>query len=167
MPQICDMGQTALLPYCVIIVCGFRPAHIYYHTKQSSNLRPCSVSWRRTSDARNMSKLWTLKKRKWKCVSSWLCLVRNYVTMMHGQKNIKFISSQQARQIYKFSHITRQTHIYNCTKLSLNLRSCSASWRWASNARNMSRLWTLIKCKWKLSVYQVGYVYYVIRLISI
>jgi hypothetical protein len=26
----------------------------------------------------------------------------------------------------------------------------------------MSRLWTLIKCKWKWSVYQVGCVYYVI-----
>jgi hypothetical protein len=30
----------------------------------------------------------------------------------------------------------------------------------------MSRLWTLIKCKWKWSVYQVGCVYYVILLIS-
>jgi hypothetical protein len=40
--------------------------------------------------------------------------------------------------------------------------SCSASWILASNARNMSRLWTLIKCKWKWSVYQVGCVYYVI-----
>jgi hypothetical protein len=43
-----------------------------------------------------------------------------------------------------------------------NLRSSSVSWRWASNARNMSRLWTLIKCKWKWRVYQVGCVYYVI-----
>jgi hypothetical protein len=43
-----------------------------------------------------------------------------------------------------------------------NLRSCSDSWRWASNARNMSRLWTSIKCKWKWIVYQVGCVYYVI-----
>jgi hypothetical protein len=30
----------------------------------------------------------------------------------------------------------------------------------------MPRLWTLIKCKWKWSVYQVGCVYYVILLIS-
>jgi hypothetical protein len=48
----------------------------------------------------------------------------------------------------------------NELKLTPNLCSCSVSWRWASNARNMSRLWTLIKWKW--SVYQVGCVYYVI-----
>jgi hypothetical protein len=34
--------------------------------------------------------------------------------------------------------------------------------RWASNARNMSRLWTSIKWWWMWSVYQVGCVYYVI-----
>jgi hypothetical protein len=28
-----------------------------------------------------------------KCVSSWLCLLRNYVTMMNGQQNIKSINS--------------------------------------------------------------------------
>jgi hypothetical protein len=27
---------------------------------------------------------------KVKCVSSWLCLLRDYVTMMHGQQNIKW-----------------------------------------------------------------------------
>jgi hypothetical protein len=54
------------------------------------------------------------------------------------------------------SHILRQTHIYNCTQQSPNLRSCSASWRWASNARNMTRHWTSIKWKWKWSVHQVG-----------
>jgi hypothetical protein len=60
------------------------------------------------------------------------------------------------------SHILRPTHIYNCTQYSPNLRPCSASWRWPSNARNMSRHWTPIKCKLKWSVYQVGCVYYVI-----
>jgi hypothetical protein len=62
------------------------------------------------------------------------------------------------------SHIPRPTHIYNCTQQPPNLRSCSVSWRWARNARNISRLWTLIKCKWKWkwSVYQVGCAYYVI-----
>jgi hypothetical protein len=32
------------------------------------------------------------------------------------------------------------------------LCSCSASWGWASDARNMSRLWVLIKWKWLWSV---------------
>jgi hypothetical protein len=32
------------------------------------------------------------------------------------------------------------------------LRSCSASWGWANDARNMSRLWVLIKWKWMWSV---------------
>jgi hypothetical protein len=59
-------------------------------------------------------------------------------------------------------NILRPSHIYNCTQYSPMLRSCSASWRWASNARNMSRHWTSIKCKWKWSVHQVGCVYYVI-----
>jgi hypothetical protein len=36
--------------------------------------------------------------------------------------------------------------IYNCTQQSPILRSCSTSWGWASNARNMSRQWTSIKC---------------------
>jgi hypothetical protein len=64
---------------------------------------------------------------------------------------------------YQCSHIPRPNHIYNRTQWSPNLRSCSASWRWASNSRNMLRLWSLIKCKWRWSVYrQVGCVYYVI-----
>jgi hypothetical protein len=44
-----------------------------------------------------------------------------------------------------YTHSPRPTHIYNRTQYSPNLRSCSASWRWVSNARNMSRLWTSIK----------------------
>jgi hypothetical protein len=60
------------------------------------------------------------------------------------------------------SHILSQTHIYNSTQQSPNLRPCCASWRWASNTWNTSRIWTLMKCKWKWSVYQVGCVYYVI-----
>jgi hypothetical protein len=59
-------------------------------------------------------------------------------------------------------HLLRPAHIYNSKQQSPNLRSCSATWRWASNARNTSRLWTLIKCKRKCSVYQVGCVCYVI-----
>jgi hypothetical protein len=47
---------------------------------------------------------------------------------------------------------------------SPKLHSCSVSWWWASNARNMSRHWTSIQCEWKWSVYQVGCVYYVITL---
>jgi hypothetical protein len=43
-----------------------------------------------------------------------------------------------------------------------NCVSDSASWRWASNARKMSRHWNSIKRKWKWSVHQVGWVYYVI-----
>jgi hypothetical protein len=62
----------------------------------------------------------------------------------------------------KSSHILRPTHIYNCTQYSPILRSCSASWRWVSNPRNMSRHWISIKCKWSWSVHQVGCVYYVI-----
>jgi hypothetical protein len=43
------------------------------------------------------------------------------------------------------SHILRPGNIYNLTQQSPTLRLCSASWRWASNTRNMSRLWTSIK----------------------
>jgi hypothetical protein len=48
------------------------------------------------------------------------------------------------------SHILRPAHIYNRTQQSPILRLCSAYWGWASNARNMSRLWTSIK--WKSEV---------------
>jgi hypothetical protein len=41
----------------------------------------------------------------------------------------------------------------------------TASWRWTSNVRNVSSLWTLIRCKWKWIAYQVGCVYYVIFLV--
>jgi hypothetical protein len=50
--------------------------------------------------------------------------------------------------------------VSGCGKTALILSSCSASWGWASNARNMSRHWTSIKCKWKWSVHQVACVYY-------
>jgi hypothetical protein len=39
--------------------------------------------------------------------------------------------------------------------------SCTASWRWAVNSRNMPRVWSLIKCKWMWSLYQVDCIYYV------
>jgi hypothetical protein len=62
------------------------------------------------------------------------------------------------------SHTPRPPHIYNCynTQHSPNLSPCSASWRWASDARNMSRHWTSTKCKWKWSVCRVSCVYYLI-----
>jgi hypothetical protein len=44
---------------------------------------------------------------------------------------------------------------------SLKLHSCSVSSWWASNAQNMSRLWTSIKCKWKWSILS-WFLYYVI-----
>jgi hypothetical protein len=47
------------------------------------------------------------------------------------------------------SHILRPAHIYNRTQQSPTLRLCSASWGWASNTRNMSKLWTSIK--WKVT----------------
>jgi hypothetical protein len=44
------------------------------------------------------------------------------------------------------------TYISNSTLHPPKLCSCSASWGWASDARNMSRLWVLIKWKWLWSV---------------
>jgi hypothetical protein len=39
-----------------------------------------------------MSRLWTSIRWEWKwSASNWLCLLRYYVTMMHGQQNIKII----------------------------------------------------------------------------
>jgi hypothetical protein len=64
--------------------------------------------------------------------------------------------------LLSLSFILRPTHIYNCTQQPPILRPYSASWLWAGNARNMSRHWTSIKCKWKWSVHQVVCVYYVI-----
>jgi hypothetical protein len=38
-----------------------------------------------------MSGLWTVMNCKWKWVlTSWLCLLRNYITMIHGQQNIQY-----------------------------------------------------------------------------
>jgi hypothetical protein len=45
---------------------------------------------------------------------------------------------------------TETAHIYNHTQHSPKLRLCSAFWRCASDARNMSRLWTRIKVKVKV-----------------
>jgi hypothetical protein len=67
-----------------------RTAHIYNRTQQSPTLRLCSASLGWASNARNMSRLWTSIKWKVKCASSWYCLLRNYVTMIHGQQNIKY-----------------------------------------------------------------------------
>jgi hypothetical protein len=61
----------------------------------------------------------------------------------------------------------RKLLIYNKLNVFIDcVSSCSASWRWASNARNVSRFLSLIKCKWKWSVYQVVCVYYVITPIN-
>jgi hypothetical protein len=51
---------------------------INFSTQQSPTLRLCSASWGWASNAQNMSRLWTSKKSKEKCVSSWYCLIRNY-----------------------------------------------------------------------------------------
>jgi hypothetical protein len=42
-------------------------------------------------------------------------------------------------------HGKRPPHIYHCTQQPPILRSCNASWGWASNARNTPRHWTSIK----------------------
>jgi hypothetical protein len=38
---------------------------------------------------------------KVKCISSWLCLLCNYVTMMHGQQNINPLAPEL---YFKFLH---------------------------------------------------------------
>jgi hypothetical protein len=48
----------------------------------------------------NMSRLWTAIKWNVKCVSSWYCLLRNYVTMIHGQQNIKYVTTFLAQTNY-------------------------------------------------------------------
>jgi hypothetical protein len=63
---------------------------INFSTQQSPTLRLCSASWGWANNVRNMSRLWTSIKWKVKCVSSWYGLLRNYVTMIYGQQNIKF-----------------------------------------------------------------------------
>jgi hypothetical protein len=50
------------------------------------------------------------------------------------------------------NHIPWTFYIYNSTLHPPKLCACSASWGWASEARNMSRLWVLIKWKWLWSV---------------
>jgi hypothetical protein len=63
---------------------------INFSTQLSPTLRLSSASWGWASNVQNMSRLWTSIKWKVKCVSSWYCLLRNYVTIIHGQQKIKF-----------------------------------------------------------------------------
>jgi hypothetical protein len=49
-------------------------------------------------------------------------------------------------------HTPWTDYINNSTLRPRKLCSCSASWGWTSDARNMSRLWVSIKWKWMWSV---------------
>jgi hypothetical protein len=50
------------------------------------------------------------------------------------------------------NHNPRTAYIYKSTLHPPKLCSRSASWRWASDVRNMSRIWILTKWKWMWSV---------------
>jgi hypothetical protein len=63
------------------------------------------------------------------------------------------------KYVLSSSHILRPAHIYNHTQQSPTLRLCSATWGWASNPRNMSRLWTAVK--WNVKC--VSSWYYLLR----
>jgi hypothetical protein len=80
------------------------PAH------KSPTLRLCSAAWGWASNARNMSRLWTSIKWKVKCVSSWYCLSENYVTMIHGQQNIKMKDVLDAANMPTSEGSERKTH---------------------------------------------------------
>jgi hypothetical protein len=102
----------------------------------------------------------------WPCIIvTWLCNEHNQLDTLHFHYDFIEVQSLDTFQALLAHHRETHTnaalvtivcscrcafasgsaHIYNCTQYSPKLNSCSVSWWWASNARNMSRLWTSIK----------------------
>jgi hypothetical protein len=101
------------------------------------------------------------------------CLVRKSMTMARTITLLRFKVSTCFKHYLPIirRHYTNAAMMTNC-----NCNTCPMCDTWqvlelhsatkaalASNAQNMSRLWTSIKWYWKWSVYQVGCVYYVIK----
>jgi hypothetical protein len=78
----------------------------------------------------------------WPCITVWFNNTHQLDTL---HIHFHFIKTQS-------NHCPWTVYVYNSTLHPPKLCSCSASWGWASDARNMSRIWVLIKWKWLWSV---------------